>query len=48
MQLVMPGMGMPHPEDMALIRFQPGEGHALECVHDFLFLILAHSVIRVP
>ena len=48
MQLVMPGMGMPYPEDIALIRFQPGECHALKGVHDFLFLFLAHFFIRVP
>ena len=32
MQLVMPGVRMPHPKDIALIRFQPGEGHLLEGV----------------
>ena len=48
MQLVMPGMGMPHPEDIALIRFQTGEGHALKGVHDFLFLCLADLLIRMP
>ena len=48
MQLVMPGMGMPYPEDIALIRFQPGESHALKGVHDFLFLLLADFLIRVP
>ena len=48
MQLVMPGMGMPHPENIALIRFQTGEGHPLESVHDFLFLCLADLLIRMP
>ena len=48
MQLVMPGMGMPHPEDIALIRFQTGEGHAFKGVHDFLFLCLADLFLRVP
>ena len=48
MQLVMPGVRMPHPKDIALIRFQPGEGHLLEGVHDFLFLLFAHLIIRVP
>ena len=48
MQLAMPGMGMPHPEDIALIRVQTGEGHPLESVHDFLFLCLADLLIRVP
>ena len=48
MQLVMPGMRMPHPEDIALIRFQPGEGHPLESVHNFLFLFFAHLVVWMP
>ena len=48
MQFVMSGMGMPHPEDIALIRFQSGEGHLLEGVHDFLFLFLADFLIRMP
>ena len=48
MQLMVPGMGMPHPEDIALVGFQPGEGHALKCVHDFFFLLFAHLIIRVP
>ena len=48
MQLVMPGMGMPYPEDIALIRFQPGESHAFKGVHDFLFLFFAYLLIRVP
>ena len=46
MQLVMPGMRMPHPEDIALI--QPGEGHPLESVHNFLFLFFAHLVVWMP
>ena len=48
MQFVMSGMGMPHPKDIALIRFQSSEGHLLEGVHDFLFLFLADLLIWVP
>jgi len=45
---MMPCMGMPYPEDIALIRFQPGESHALKGVHDFLFLLFAYLFLRVP
>ena len=45
---MMPGMGMPYPENITLIRFQPGEGHTLKGVHDFLFLFLADFLIWMP
>lgn len=37
MQLVMPGMFMPDPEDVVLIRIQTCESETLEAVHDGLF-----------
>ena len=48
MQLMVSGMGMPYPQNISLVRFQSGEGHALKGVHDFLFLCLADLLIRVP
>ena len=48
MQLVMSGMSMSHPEDIALVGFQPCEGHPLKGVHDFLFLLFAHLVVWMP
>jgi hypothetical protein len=41
-------MLVPNPQDIALIRLQPGEGLALKGVHDFLLLLGAHCVVRVP
>ena len=47
-QFVMPGMNMPHPEDIALIRLQSGKGQGLKIVHDALLLLLRHRVVGVP
>jgi len=44
----MPGMVMPHPEDIALIRLQAGKGHGLEVVHDARFLLGRHDFVRMP
>lgn len=37
-QLVMPGVGVPNPEDVVLVGFQTGEGNGLEGIHDLAFL----------
>lgn len=47
-QFVMPGMAVPNPEDMALIRIQPGKGHPLEVVHDALFLLRRDGIGGMP
>ncbi len=47
-QLVVPGMNVPHPENVALIRLQSGKGQGFEIVHDALFLLRRHLVVRVP
>lgn len=44
----MPGMVVPHPEDIALVRLQAGKCHGLEVVHDVRFLLGCHSVFRMP
>jgi len=48
MELMMPGMVVPHPEDIALIRLQAGKGHGLEVVHDACFLLGRHDFVRMP
>ena len=47
-QLVVPGMNMPHPEDIALIHLQPGKGQGFKIVHDALLLLRRHRVVGVP
>lgn len=44
----MPGMVVPHPEDIALIRLKAGKGHGLEVVHDVRFLLGRHNFVRMP
>ncbi len=41
-------MGVPHPQDVALIRPQPREGHLLKVVHNAPFLFRRHRIVRVP
>lgn len=48
MELMMPGMVMPHPKDIALIRLQAGKGHGLEVLHDARFLLGRHDFVRMP
>lgn len=48
MQLVVPGVNVPHPEDIALIRLQPGKGQGLKIVHDALFLLRRHGIVGMP
>lgn len=48
MELMMPGMVMPHPKHVPLIRLKAGKGHGLEVVHDARFLLGCHSVYRMP
>ena len=47
-QFVVPGVNVPHPEDIALIRLQPGKGQGLKIVHDALLLLRRHSIVGVP
>lgn len=47
-QLVMPGMNMPHPKDIALIRLQSGKGQSLKIVHNPLLLFRRHRIVGVP
>ena len=44
----MPGMVVPHPEDISLVRLQAGKGHGLEVVHDARFLLGRHEFVRMP
>jgi len=44
----MPGMMVPHPKNISLIRLQAGKGHGLEVIHDALFLLGRHAFVRVP
>lgn len=48
MQLMVPRVGVPHPQDIALIRLQPREGHFFKIVHNPLLLLRRHRIIRVP
>ena len=48
MEFVMPGVAVPHPEDIALIRLQPGKGYGLKIVHDPFFLFRRHLVVGMP
>ncbi len=47
-QLMVIGVYVPHPENIALVRLQTGKGHALEIVHKPLFLLRRHRVVRMP
>lgn len=47
-QFVVPGVNVPHPKDIALIRLQPGKGQGLKIVHDALLLLRRHRVVGVP
>ena len=41
-------VGMPHPQDIVLIRLQAREGDLFKVVHDSLFLFRRHRIVRVP
>lgn len=47
-QLMVACMGVPHPQDVALIRLQPRESHIFKVVHNPLFLFRRHRIVRVP
>ena len=47
-QFVVPGVNVPHPEDIALTRLQPGKGQSFKVVHDALLLLRRHRVVGVP
>ncbi|GHV49900.1 hypothetical protein FACS1894168_0310 [Deltaproteobacteria bacterium] len=48
MQLVVSGVAVPYPENIALIRLQPGKGQSFKVVHNLFFLLRRHLVVRVP
>lgn len=48
MQFMMPGVGMPYPQNIALIRLHPGEGNRLEIIHDLYFLLWRNRILRPP
>jgi hypothetical protein len=48
MEFMVSGMTVAHPEDIALIRLQPGKGHCLKVIHDTIFLLRRHLVVRMP
>jgi hypothetical protein len=48
MQFMMPGVTVPNPEDIALIRLQTGKGDFFKIVHNAIFLLRCHFVVRVP
>ena len=47
-QFMVARVGVPHPQDIALIRLQPREGHFFKIVHHPLFLFRRHRIVRVP
>ena len=47
-QFMVPGVAVAHPEDVIAIRLQPGESRALKVVHEPLFLLRRHGVLRPP
>lgn len=48
MQLMMPGVAMPNPENCPLIFLQPGKGDSLEIIHDAPLLFRRHRVVGMP
>lgn len=47
MQLMVASMGVPHPEDVVLIRLQASKGDLFKIVHDPLLLFRCHHVVRM-
>ncbi|WP_236045450.1 MULTISPECIES: hypothetical protein [Pseudooceanicola] len=45
MQLHAPGVGMPHPEHVELVRLQPGAGKVLEALDDRTLLLFGRRVL---
>ena len=39
---------VPHPEDIALVRLQPGKGYGFKIIHEPLFLFRRHCVVWMP
>ena len=48
MQLMMPSVAVPTPENCPLIFFQPGKGHSLEIIHNALFLFRRYRIFGMP
>ena len=47
-QFMVASVRMPHPQDIALIRLQPREGHFFKIIHYPLFLFRRYRIVRVP
>lgn len=47
-QFMMRGVGMPHPQDIILIRLQSGEGHGFKAVHELVFHLRRDVFARRP
>lgn len=48
MQFMVARVRMPNPQDIALIRLHTCEGHFFKIVHNPLFLLRRHRIVRVP
>jgi hypothetical protein len=48
MQFMVASMAVTHPEDSALIWLQTGKGNGFKIIHNALFLLRRHLVVRVP
>ena len=48
MQLMMPGVAVPNPENCPLIFLHPGKGHSLEIIHDASLLFRRHRIVGMP
>lgn len=48
MQLMMPGVAVPNPENCPLLFFQPGKGDSLEIIHDASLLFRRHRIVGMP
>lgn len=48
MHFMVPGVTVPYPQDIALVRLQARKGHLFKIVHDAPFLFRRYRVVRVP
>ena len=48
MQLMMPGVAVPNPENCPLVFFQPGKGDSLKVIHNALFLFRRYRIFGMP
>ena len=47
-QLMVPGMAVPYPKDIALIRLQASESHFFKIIHHLLLVFRRHRVVGMP